>query len=92
VRELRQIVQKAFLGDGEILQLAPRRAHIPAAPHQQTVVPLEQVERDAIEQAIRVCGGDRTRAARLLGVSTKTIYNKLARYRDSSPTQCDHCS
>jgi DNA-binding NtrC family response regulator len=37
---------------------------------------LWQIERDAIERAIRLCQGSIPRAARLLGVSPSTIYRK----------------
>jgi DNA-binding NtrC family response regulator len=42
---------------------------------------MDELQRDAIEQALRRNGNDRTRAARMLGISVKTIYDKLARYR-----------
>lgn len=42
---------------------------------------LEELEREAIEAALLRCGNDKTRAARMLGVSVKTVYNKLVRYR-----------
>ncbi|MGZ4814682.1 MAG: sigma-54-dependent transcriptional regulator, partial [Terriglobales bacterium] len=46
-----------------------------------TVTALEDVEHVAIERAIRLCGGNRTRAAALLGISRDTLYRKL---RDTS--------
>jgi len=42
---------------------------------------LDDLERVAIERAIRVCGGNRTRAAALLGVSRDTLYRKLRELR-----------
>ncbi len=41
-----------------------------------TIRPLWQVERDAIEEAIRLCGGNIPRAAALLEISPSTIYRK----------------
>jgi len=41
-----------------------------------TLRPLAEVERDAIEQAIRICDGNVPRAAALLEVSPSTIYRK----------------
>ena len=38
---------------------------------------LAALERDAIERALVVTGGNRTRAARLLGISERTLRNKL---------------
>jgi DNA-binding NtrC family response regulator len=37
-------------------------------------------ERVRIEQALESCGGNRTKACRMLGISRRTLYNKLARY------------
>jgi len=41
---------------------------------------LQQLERQAIIQALEITGGDRTRAARLLGIGKTTIYRKLKEY------------
>ncbi|NKI19358.1 sigma-54-dependent Fis family transcriptional regulator [Spongiibacter sp. KMU-166] len=53
----------------------------PVAPtsnhqHDQVIRPLWQVERDAIEDAIRQCDGNIPLAAAWLGVSASTIYRK----------------
>lgn len=40
------------------------------------IKPLADVERDAIEQAIALCGGNIPRAANALGVSPSTLYRK----------------
>jgi DNA-binding NtrC family response regulator len=42
---------------------------------------LEQQERTIIENAIQACGGNKAVAARRLGISEKTIYNKFKRFR-----------
>ncbi|MCA9665157.1 MAG: sigma-54-dependent Fis family transcriptional regulator [Myxococcales bacterium] len=42
---------------------------------------LADVERDAIEAALRHSGGNRARAARLLGIGEATLYRRLKRYR-----------
>ncbi|MEZ5990145.1 MAG: sigma-54 dependent transcriptional regulator [Planctomycetota bacterium] len=41
---------------------------------------LEELERLAVEEAMRRHGGSKPKAAAELGVSLKTLYNKLARY------------
>ena len=42
---------------------------------------LADVERWMIYATLRKCGGNKTRAAALLGVSLKTLYNRLIAYR-----------
>ncbi|MGQ0613882.1 MAG: helix-turn-helix domain-containing protein [Planctomycetaceae bacterium] len=46
-----------------------------------TKLPLAEIERRAILDRLRECGGNRAATARSLGVSEKTIYNKLKRYK-----------
>jgi two-component system response regulator AtoC len=41
---------------------------------------LDAVEREAIAQALAKCGGNRTRAASELGISRRTILNKIKKY------------
>ena len=55
-------------GDNETL-------HIPVG------VSLADAERSIIFATLRHCGGNKTRAAALLGVSLKTLYNRLNAYR-----------
>ncbi|MEZ4387034.1 MAG: sigma-54 dependent transcriptional regulator [Candidatus Krumholzibacteriia bacterium] len=52
-----------------------------AAGETATVVPLDRLERQTIEQALTQTGGNRTRAAELLGISRRTLIYKLKRYR-----------
>ncbi|MGE7136620.1 sigma-54-dependent transcriptional regulator [Luteibacter sp. NPDC031894] len=81
VRELRQVVQRAYLQGGPLLTLhRPAESGLPGAPATKT---LAEVERDVILDTLAACGGDRAAAARRLGISTRTIYNKLASYRGS---------
>ena len=42
---------------------------------------LDSLERAAIEQAVRFCHGNRTRAASLLGISRDTLHRKLRQFR-----------
>jgi two-component system response regulator FlrC len=42
--------------------------------------PLADLERDAIERALRTVRGNRRRAAELLGIGERTLYDKLKRY------------
>ena len=44
------------------------------------VIPLQELERHAIEHALRETRGDRTTAAQLLGIGRTTLYRKLKEY------------
>jgi len=44
----------------------------------QRIRPLADVEREAIEQAIELCGGNIAKAANSLGVNPSTLYRKRA--------------
>lgn len=56
---------------------------IVAAPADE-VVPLAELERRAIEHALRVTGGRVAKAAKLLGIGRATLYRRLAA-RQSQP-------
>jgi DNA-binding NtrC family response regulator len=47
-----------------------------------SVLSLEQVEREHIERVLAAAGGNKARAARLLGVDRTTLYRKLQRQSD----------
>ncbi len=47
--------------------------------------PLAEVERDAIERAIRLCGGNIPKAAHFLGVSASTLYRKKQSWEEGHP-------
>jgi DNA-binding NtrC family response regulator len=50
------------------------------------VRPLVEIERLAIEHALSVCAGNKTRAAQLLGISRQTLRTKLKEFRmDDDP-------
>ena len=52
----------------------------PAQEETEDVMPLEEVEKRAILEAIRKCSGDISKASRKLHLSRATIYRKLERY------------
>lgn len=87
VRELQHIVQRAYLmAESDRIDVTQEIGMRRALQDERSFgawagQTLEEIERMAIEQALRQCGNDKTRAARMLGVSVKTIYNKLMRYR-----------
>jgi DNA-binding NtrC family response regulator len=44
---------------------------------------LADIEKRHIQRVLSSTGGNKTRAARILGIDTKTLYNKLKSYRSS---------
>jgi len=45
---------------------------------------LDELERELIYRTVEFAGGNRTKAAQILGVSARTLYNKLERYTHNS--------
>ncbi len=87
VRELRNVVQRAVVlsGTGMIdVEHLPenilRSAPTPERRAAGTVMPIREMEREAILRALEETNQDKRRAAQLLGISLKTLYNKLAKY------------
>ena len=52
-------------------------------PDQGPIRPLVDVERDTIEEAIRICGGNVPKAAASLGVSASTLYRKRTSWEEA---------
>ena len=46
-------------------------------------LPLSEVEKRHILRVLSSTGGNKTRAAKILGIDTKTLYNKLKSYKSS---------
>jgi two-component system response regulator HydG len=90
VRELRNCVEHAtaLAGAPEIgVEDLPERVRshrakelVLAAQDPAALVPLEQVERRYILHVLDAVGGNRTEAARVLGLDRKTLYRKLGSY------------
>ncbi len=90
VRELKHLVERAhILALDEITQehLGLDGDFAPVLTPQEDALiipanaPLEEMERQAILQTLERCEGNKTRAAEQLGISIKTLYNKLEKYR-----------
>jgi len=45
--------------------------------------PLAEIERQAIHSTLDLCEGNKRRCAEMLGVSLKTLYNRLAEYQSA---------
>ena len=90
VRELKNTVSRAFILSDDVVELPDgilRSTAKPTVSDQQVTLPigssLEQSQRILIEATLRECDNDKLRAAALLGISLKTLYNRLEAYRAS---------
>jgi transcriptional regulator with PAS, ATPase and Fis domain len=87
VRELRNVIQRAVVLSGTGLISSE---HLPdnvlrgvvasSSAAAASVTPIREMERDLILRALEETGQDKRKAAQLLGISLKTLYNKLAKY------------
>jgi len=88
IRELRNVVERAMiLVDGELIgeeHLPPDLRPSPAAGDPglrlPLGLPLREVEQEYILASLRRNQGNKARTAERLGISEKTLYNKLRRY------------
>ena len=85
VRELANTLERAaILADGDAIDAS----HVwledagdkPIAAKSDEVKPLAELEREAILHALDGVGGNRRRAAELLGIGERTLYDKLKKY------------
>lgn len=87
VAELVRLLRPACTpGGGMVLALdLPGQAPTEARPAFPGELPLDlaQLERLAIEEALRRAGGNRTQAARLLNIGLRTLRNKLRTWREA---------
>jgi DNA-binding NtrC family response regulator len=88
VRQLRNVIERAsVLCTGPMIGIRDLPAEFKASPQVESATfqvrlgtSLDDVERELISRTIDFAGGNKTLAAELLGVATKTLYNKLERY------------
>jgi DNA-binding NtrC family response regulator len=92
IRELANVIERAMIvAKGGLIRLEdlPADLHVPvtgAAPDLAPAAPqapdlsLEAAEREQIRRALEVAAGRRVAAARLLGLSRRTLYRKLDKY------------
>jgi two-component system response regulator FlrC len=93
VRELENLIHRAvLLADGETIGAEslwfeegemPLPAVVPESEksHDFKGTPLREVERIVIFDTLEQTGGNRTHAAKILGISVRTLRNKLNEYR-----------
>lgn len=83
VRELENAVERlALLSDGKEISISDVHRLFPnhqeASDGAMIVERREEAERKALLEALNQAGNNRTQAARILGVSRRTLYNKIA--------------
>jgi two-component system response regulator HydG len=92
VRELENALERAVvLTPGEEIELSALPERI-VAPRQQPLVAerptqnptLEVIERAYIQWVLQAEGGNKSRAAEVLGIDPSTLYRKLARYESET--------
>jgi Response regulator containing CheY-like receiver, AAA-type ATPase, and DNA-binding domains len=66
---------------------------VPVTNENGQVLRLDELEKQAIRAALRQTGGNRTQAAAELGISIRTLRNKLQEYREAGdPIDADLAS
>jgi DNA-binding NtrC family response regulator len=95
VRELRNVMERAtILARGELVEAqhlprfgAPSKPPESASPAGVTIAPgmtVDEAERRLIMATLEAAGGNKTRAAEMLGISLKTLHNKLNRMKETT--------
>ena len=90
VRELRNVVQRAFIVAEETIGAESLPLKVPAAVSPtassseglviQPGTPIAEAERRLILATLGQCDNDKRKAAEVLGISLKTLYNRLNEY------------
>jgi DNA-binding NtrC family response regulator len=88
VGELQNVIGNAcMMADGPAIDVKHLPLHI-YAPHSQSANPtepelisMEEVQRRHLLRVLQKVGGDKTRAAEILGIGRATVYNMLGRMR-----------
>ena len=89
VRELKNYVQRAYILADNVVEGGEPVHDAPIAAEDQSGIvvvrvgtPLEEVERRVTMATLEQCGGVKRTAARILGISLKTLYNRLEHYAE----------
>lgn len=88
LREMRNIITRAALltEEGNTLTstqlLLPNNTSSITIPNSLSLKVSQSDELSRIQEALQITGGNKSRAAKLLGIDRKTLYNKLAQLED----------
>ena len=91
VRELKNYVQRAFIMSDQVIEPDLATANFVEADNAEVLTvrigtPLEEIERRVTFATLASCGNVKRRAAEILGISLKTLYNRLEAYAKSGAT------
>ncbi|MDB4965932.1 MAG: hypothetical protein JWN44_1621 [Myxococcales bacterium] len=88
VRELKNVIESAAaIVDGDQIEprhlmfFKPRRRDPTMEKLPLAGKTLESIEKNAIQQTLEQCGGNKTKAAKQLGISPSTLYEKVKKYK-----------
>jgi transcriptional regulator with PAS, ATPase and Fis domain len=91
VRELKNVIESAaaIIDPGDAGQIEPRHLMFFKPRRRDPTMEklplagktLESIERNAIQQTLEQCGGNKTKAAKQLGISPSTLYEKVKKYK-----------
>ncbi len=85
VRELRNLVQRAFIMATDLIgvDVIPIGVEEIAGPSLgfQVGISLAEVERRLVLATLEHCDGDKKKSAEILGISVKTLYNRINEYK-----------
>jgi DNA-binding NtrC family response regulator len=87
VRELKNAVQRAYIMSDDVVDIdfvgTEGTAPVGECLRVPVGTPLAEIERQAIHSTLDLCEGNKRRCAEMLGVSLKTLYNRLAEYQSA---------
>jgi transcriptional regulator with PAS, ATPase and Fis domain len=87
VRELRNALERAaILCEGGLITAQHLSLQARSRPEPPATTNLTRVERDTIEQVMRDCGWNKSRAAKRLGLSRTQLYVRLRKYDLEQPS------
>jgi DNA-binding NtrC family response regulator len=91
VRELKNYVQRAFILSDTVIEPDMATSNFVEPDNAEVITvrigtPLEEIERRVTFATLASCGNVKRRAAEVLGISLKTLYNRLEAYAKAGAT------
>src|SRR4030042_3142243 len=86
IRELQMTIQRSVhLSKGNLIDITDFMVEAESVPALSSPGKIRDLEKDMILKTLKEVNGNKTRAARILGVSVRTIRNKLHEYGNFFP-------